>query len=239
MPATDYPLSGKHHLLSPARSATRIDLVAAAAGEKLAKKENPGTRARYAGLDYANCAPCHRDAHAGKFGGTCAECHTTAGFQQIVGNKFDHAQTDYPLTGRHAHVACARCHTSGDMTAPVAHAACRDCHKDAHAGQFAQRIDGDACESCHSTAGFVPARYGVDEHAQSKYPLTGSHLAVPCISCHAPAPGQTTARFAYTDTRCQSCHQDEHSGQLDIWIAKNGCEFCHDHRYLAPHLVRP
>jgi hypothetical protein len=223
---TDFPLTGKHQVTACVKCHP-FEAAGEASGNRIGKANANGQTARYSGLDYANCAPCHRDVHAGKFGQGCTDCHTTAGFQQIVGNKFDHAVTDYPLTGRHQRVACAKCHTSGDMTRKVAHAACRDCHKDEHGGQLAKRADGGACESCHTTDGYRPVRYGADEHAASRYPLTGSHLAVPCNGCHTPPPGQTGPRFAYAETRCQSCHRDAHNGQLDLWVSKNGCEFCH------------
>ncbi len=224
---TDYPLTGKH-VIAACVKCHPLEETAAPATDRIRKSNHPGVTARYSGLEYANCTPCHHDAHKGKFGGNCAECHTTAGLHQIVGDKFDHSKTNYPLTGKHLRVSCAKCHTSGDTTSPVAHGACRDCHKDEHTGQFAQRADGGACESCHSTEGYLPPRYGLDEHAKSRYALTGSHRAVACVACHSTAPGQTSPRFTFADTRCQGCHKDAHDGQLDIWISKSGCEFCHN-----------
>jgi hypothetical protein len=224
-----YALTGKHQQVDCIKC--HPPLSAADGGSTGAKIRKPGDSSFYTkfkGLDFANCTPCHQDAHNGKFGVNCTECHNVSGFRNITGGKFDHSKTKYALEGKHANVICTKCHKSGDMTVPLAHAACKDCHKDEHSGQFAARADKGACESCHSVQTYEPPRYGIDEHQTSKYPLTGSHLAVPCMECHKPLPNTTNANFTFADTRCKSCHKDPHGGQLDIWIDKNGCEFCHN-----------
>jgi hypothetical protein len=92
-------------------------------------------------------------------------------------------------------------------------------------------------------SGFTPARFGVDEHRATAYPLDGSHLAVPCNACHGPVtaselrripgsrvpPGASgrSARFRFPSVRCASCHRDPHRGEVDAWIRKGGCEACH------------
>jgi nitrate/TMAO reductase-like tetraheme cytochrome c subunit len=40
--------------------------------------------------------------------------------------------------------------------------------------------------------------------------------------------GATSAKFKFDDLTCKGCHKDAHEGQLDLWIAKGGCEFCHN-----------
>jgi hypothetical protein len=116
------------------------------------------------------------------------------------------------------------------MTAALEHDNCSDCHEDEHRGQLADRADGGACDACHTVQGFMPPTYSIRDHQQSDYPLTGSHRAVPCFLCHTQqtAPdGETYAKLSFESTSCRSCHEDIHQGQLDLWIEKEGCAFCH------------
>ena len=67
-------------------------------------------------------------------------------------------------------------------------------------------------------------------HNRTKYPLTGSHLAVPCLSCHkriATASNIETIQFRYESTRCNKCHENPHRREVDKYIAKGECEYCH------------
>ena len=185
---------------------------------------------RFAGTPFATCASCHRDPHAGRLGAECTACHTTAGFAQVAPGKFDHARTRFPLRGRHAAVACASCHRSGQPRA-MAHARCADCHADRHAGQLA-----GTCESCHDVDGFVPARFTPEDHAKTGHPLQGAHLAVPCDACHrevptAAIPGAAlrgapvrTEQFRFASTGCAACHADPHGGKTARF---GGCDGCH------------
>ena len=59
------------------------------------------------------CDACHKDYHAGQFAETggrtdCAKCHGPAAWKDL---RFDHAtMSRFPLTGKHAALACDRCH---------------------------------------------------------------------------------------------------------------------------------
>jgi hypothetical protein len=105
-----------------------------------------------------------------------------------------------------------------------------DCHKDPHGGRFIGKDQYGDCSACHSLEGFSPAHFSLLQHAQSKFPLTEAHLAVPCIACHSrvqtPEGGETTL-FEFADTRCKTCHKDPHQHQVDRWIQTGGCEICH------------
>ena len=104
------------------------------------------------------CAACHFDEHRGQLGSECQRCHGEDGWKPAP--RFAHARTSYPLEGKHATVACARCHRSEPepappaaapgQTAPVSRAAfvrykglpfqaCTDCHKDPHQGGSGRR----------------------------------------------------------------------------------------------------
>jgi hypothetical protein len=227
---TQYRLTGKHRDLACAKCHLLQAVPAGANPKKIGKKQDKGLYAKYSNLNFANCTPCHRDVHNGKFGIECQKCHVTGNFKDIQGQGFDHNLTDFPLKGAHAGVLCNKCHVPGDMMAHIPHSACRDCHQDTHRGQFAARPDSGACEQCHTVQGFLPSTFDVTDHQVSTYPLTGSHLAVPCNLCHiivADAEGATYTQFQFPDTKCQTCHKDIHHGQTDRWTAERGCEFCH------------
>jgi hypothetical protein len=110
------------------------------------------------------------------------------------------------------------------------HAACTDCHADAHAGQLAKRADGGRCESCHDVSGFRPARYSVEDHSKTSFPLEGAHLAVACDQCHEPrtaGTGKAAAPLRFAHARCADCHKDPHRGEVARFVAAGGCESCH------------
>jgi hypothetical protein len=224
-----YTLTGKHAVVACEKCHALVPIPAETPTQRISKKERVGFYTRYSGLAYAQCSDCHRDPHDGRFGPTCNHCHDTEGFNVVKTGAFDHSKTNYPLLGKHAAVACGKCHKSGRMTDPLAYAICKNCHQEAHDNQFAQRTSGGACEDCHTVQGYVPSTYGIEQHAASKYPLTGSHLAVPCNACHKTkeTPRGRTANFTFAQTTCQTCHEDAHHGQLDHWVKDKGCEFCH------------
>lgn len=226
---TDFALTGSHtstacnecHPAQPQQPATGL---IAAPGED-------GTRSQFSDIRHNSCSACHDDVHNGRFGADCERCHSTSSFREVsIAGGFDHTRTDFPLEGRHVEVECADCHTSGKMTDPLAYENCSDCHEDAHFGQFADRADGGRCESCHTVEGFAPPQYTFADHQQSDYPLTGSHMAVPCNLCHQVImadDGTEYRDFEMTYADCGDCHDDVHQGQLDIWVNREGCDFCH------------
>jgi len=63
------------------------------------------------------------------------------------------------------------------------------------------------------------------DHAPTGYPLTGTHLSVPCASCHI------NSRFKNTPTRCFGCHNAINFPGLGSVFAHpattNYCEGCH------------
>ena len=170
-----------------------------------------------------DCYACHAedDAHEGQYGQDCAGCHTTEDWQQAT---FDHAQTAFPLTGRHAGVDCRDCHTGGVFQGTPQD--CYACHAedDAHEGQY-----GQDCAGCHTTEDWQQATF---DHAQTAFPLTGRHTGVNCRDCHTGGVFQGTSRD------CRGCHEDPvfHLGLLGV-----ECDTCHTTdgwtpaRYDRPH----
>jgi hypothetical protein len=184
---------------------------------------------QFTGLSFAQCNACHTDTHKGKLGDNCSSCHTSEGWKIVNTVNFDHSKTRYPLEGRHLAVDCGKCHGEGQAKQGLKFSSCRDCHSDYHRGEFARRASKGNCEECHTVKGYVPAQFTMAQHDQTRYPLRGSHLAVPCLACHKPAVERGTAvlSFAYASTLCQACHKDPHRGQVDKLVAVDGCELCH------------
>jgi hypothetical protein len=98
---------------------------------------------RYRPLETA-CAGCHADPHAGQLaaGGRtdCARCH---GAEDWKKTRFAHAPpfTTYQLEGKHARVACEKCHPAVPVGRGVEvrrykplPTACEACHQDFHHG---------------------------------------------------------------------------------------------------------
>jgi len=185
---------------------------------------------QFTGLVTNGCRSCHTDPHRGAFREaglteSCDRCHNTSGWKNSrPALRFDHSVTKFPLTGKHAERACADCHKGSDFHRPIAHDQCQDCHTSPHGSQFTARAAGSDCESCHSVAGFKPARFDRDAHRQSAFPLEGKHAAVECAKCHVPAGRDTVYRTG--KLVCSACHEDRHAGQFEARYG-NQCQFCH------------
>ena len=89
----------------------------------------------------------------------------------------------------------------------VKHDRCTDCHKDPHPGPPARVAEAGRCERCHDVNGFRPARFGLEEHAKTGYPLAGAHLAVACDACHRPAAAGAAERRAGPALRLDTVHR--------------------------------
>ena len=195
---------------------------------------------------FAKCMDCHKDAHKGQFlsrasGGECAECHTVNGFKPSTFTVKEHATTKYPLEGRHVQVTCDKCHVprgrKGEETLfKITQTQCKDCHEDIHKGQFAGAPHQNRCETCHNLQGFKPAQFALGRHKDTRFPLTGAHLAVLCSECHKPVPAGSAVpvKYKFEDRSCTGCHNDPHKGQFrERMEAKRsdgtmaGCEACH------------
>lgn len=196
-------------------------------------------------IPFNQCADCHKpDPHSGQFakradGGKCESCHTVEGFKPSRFGVPEHKETAYPLEGKHASVACAKCHIpAGKETQyKVRFAACTDCHKDAHANQFAAAPHNNRCERCHTVNSFRPSTFALAAHKLTRFQLVGAHVAVPCADCHKSEKTNGTsavAGFRFSSLACTQCHTDPHKGQFaDRMAQKNtsrspaGCEACH------------
>ncbi len=202
-------------------------------------------------IKFALCVDCHKDEHEGQFAGApwsnrCEQCHTGATFETTNYTLAKHQKSRWPLTGGHEAVACNECHKPpvGSKVA-VYHfkqLACTACHEDIHKGEFAERMakpDGAGkpmgCEACHTTKEW--AELSKFDHAQTKFPLEGSHRAVACAECHKPPQMELTllhVQFAAAPTVCSECHENPHSDQFGA--RGIDCAGCHNSNKWRPSL---
>ena len=188
------------------------------------------SNAGWVGLE-TTCASCHGedDAHRNDLGRQCADCHDSRSWDRAPG--FDHDKSVYPLTGRHADVACAKCHETPRLPVrtnekgervgtfkPVPYRECSSCHADPHKGALSAK-----CGSCHVTRGFGVIDKSDFDHQVTKYPLRGRHASVKCESCHGAGLANRTPAFG----TCASCHADVHRGEATLAGAKVDCASCH------------
>ena len=194
---TDHPLLGAHQ--STACASCHV--------ADVARRDAPN-----------DCIGCHRDddAHNGALSEDCAKCHDET---RWTTTRFDHDETDYPLTGAHEKAPCVGCHVGARYEdTPTT---CVSCHAidDAHDGRF-----GKDCASCHDTAGW--AKKGFDHERESGFPLVGAHAKTACATCHRQPPGE---RELPED--CSGCHasEDVHAGRFGTT-----CDDCHDSTRWSP-----
>lgn len=246
---TEYPLRGKH---------AKVKCAGCHPSEKdLEPHGFPGPKSetylRFAPLEHRTCLDCHKDPHEGRFGLRCQSCHTVEGWHVVrnaTGERAFHEKTRFPLKGAHLDVDCVACH--GPFPRQKAkfkglpHDTCGACHADAHEGQLTVNGKSPDCAACHTDQGFVPAKYGLPEHARTRYPLEGAHQVVPCAGCHEQTPALrakipkpvlaelkkrkrqelfSNAQFDYVKPldRCETCHDDVHQAQFK----GVRCETCH------------
>jgi hypothetical protein len=227
-----WPLAGKH---------AAVECRVCHASKHVSEEMMPLLRNRsrdtpWVGLD-TGCRGCHEDVHRGSLGSDCARCHDERGWRPAHG--FDHAQTAFALTGKHATVACASCHEAAHLKLakdskgravplykPLPHDECGVCHADPHKGSF-----GAACSRCHVTQGFDRIEATRFDHDRTRYPLRGAHARVKCATCHdeKTAWGKKPPFAA-----CGGCHRDAHGGQTTVAGKATDCAACHGVDAFAP-----
>jgi hypothetical protein len=188
------------------------------------------------------CADCHNpDPHDGQFltrsdGGRCDSCHSLDSFKPAKYSVADHNATAFPLRAKHSKLSCAKCHVpAGRATIfKIKASRCADCHQDVHHNQFAAAPYFNRCARCHNEGTFHSAAFDLARHQQTRFVLTGGHVAVACIDCHRAAANGHNASFRFDNLSCTTCHADPHKGQfadrmraLDPTGRAQGCEACH------------
>lgn len=189
---------------------------------------------RYRRLAFGRCIDCHEDKHRGEFAkaqaGECKPCHTTDGFRPTLFGIPAHAQTKFPLVGKHAAAACSACHTAPKprLDLRVSKQACADCHANPHGDQFAAEMRQGGCAHCHDPRGWDSPKI---DH--STWPLTGAHATTRCERCHTPSDEDRKtgkgASYRGVPRSCAGCHDDLHAGQFRTSEPVVGeCDRCHE-----------
>lgn len=184
------------------------------------------------------CMDCHKDigadvrAKAGYHGRlkpqACNECHTdhkgrSAKIAAFDAKRFDHAQTDYLLRGKHVQTECAKCHDAGKKWRE-APSECNACHRkdDVHKGSL-----GPKCADCHTENNWKEAKF---DHSKTRFALEGKHVDTKCGDCH-----RNKADYKDTPRTCVGCHRKDddgakgHKGQFG-----EKCESCHNAKAWKP-----
>jgi hypothetical protein len=178
----------------------------------------------------ATCYGCHQADFTGAtnpnhiaagFPTDCSLCHTTSAWSPST---FNHTSV-FPLTGAHASLACAQCHTNNNYsTLPTT---CFGCHQADWNGTTnpAHTAAGfpTTCDTCHTTTDWTTVNFN---HAlYANYPLTGVHATLTCTQCH------TNNSYTNTPTACYSCHQADFNGTTNPNHVASGfptdCSICH------------
>ena len=167
----------------------------------------------------ATTNPNHSTANFPK---TCETCHTVTAW---VPSTFNHTtSTTFPLAGAHTGVACISCHTNGYTGGTPT--TCVGCHltnyNTATNPAHATNNFSKDCQICHNVTAWQPSTFN---HTTTAFPLTGAHIGVACISCHAN--GYTGG----TPTTCVGCHLTNFNASTNPnhVLAKfsTDCKTCH------------
>ncbi len=178
-----------------------------------------------------NCQSCHTDVHESKLGEDCSSCHTVDGWQ-VFDAVAIHANTDFPIMGRHALLDCGACHQNfprGDLSHTDSR--CVACHQSDYLSVSSPNhvtagFTTD-CETCHQMNAFRPAL--LPDHDVFFPIYSGEHRGEwnDCNTCH-------TDPNNFADFTCLSCHahrqtsmDEEHDGIPGYAYNSPDCYLCH------------
>ena len=159
----------------------------------------------------------------------CLQCHTTNNWEE---NKFDHNNTNFPLTGSHVNATCVDCHSTGFTGTS---GLCVDCHQTnynetTNPGHSSLGLSTN-CEDCHSTGpGWDPALF---PNHNDFYALNGAHAQVAqnCFLCHA-------GNYTNTPNTCFACHTNDYNSASDpnhlLAQFSTDCATCHSESAWSP-----
>ena len=178
------------------------------------KKYPPGTGSENIRFKFSetSCASCHPDPHAGTVNAImknkgCEFCHSVQGWRDV---RFDHGTTAFPLTYKHALLACRECHPvqePGKVKITKLSFFCQDCHKDSHSGQFADiGLTTTRCERCHIPKNWKDTIF--DHNTMADFKLEGAHRDTDCKKCHTQIlmNGVILTRYKPIAHDCTDCH---------------------------------
>jgi len=186
-------------------------------------------------LTYTDCYQCHATDFngttnpnhvTGNFSHNCTECHTTVSWSPAT---FDHATTNFPLTGAHTTATCQSCHVNGNYQ--LTYTDCYQCH----AGDFNGATNPNHvlpgfshdCTLCHTTNTWAPSTFNHDAQYFRIYSGRHNNRWTLCSQCH-----QTPSNFS--DFTCITCHEHRqsdvdprHTGVPGYIYSATSCYNCH------------
>ncbi len=138
----------------------------------------------------------------GQFSHDCLTCHAQTAWHPAT---FNHATTNFPLTGRHAKVQCQDCHVNGNYQ--LQYTDCYPCHvSNFSQPQNPNHVLGNFrhdCTPCHTTTVWIPSTFN---HGNTPFPLVGAHQAVSCNLCHV------NNQYQNLPHTCWDCHATDFNG---------------------------
>ncbi len=176
------------------------------------------------------CIDCHLNDYnsainpnhiTSKFPKDCSLCHNESNWQSAT---FNHNTTSFPLRGGHIGVECNSCHSGGYIGTSTA---CVSCHQKNYNATInpnhtTAKFSTD-CKTCHNVTAWQPSTF--NHNTNTSFPLTGGHVGVDCIKCHASG-------YTGTSTECVSCHQKNYNATINPAHATakfpTNCESCHN-----------
>jgi len=179
----------------------------------------------------AACSSCHTDVHQARLGTNCENCHVPVSWS-VFDPLQAHANTTFPLIGKHARLDCASCHyreIEGEFLRLSSD--CVSCHRDEYqttTNPVHTDIGfGVRCEDCHSLFSWQPAFFSAHD---GYFPIfSGEHSGAwdSCADCHL-------VQGNYTEFSCLDCHKhrktkmdDEHREESGYEYDSQACYNCH------------
>ncbi|MFQ5823039.1 MAG: hypothetical protein ACE5JB_03190 [bacterium] len=179
----------------------------------------------------SNCISCHQDVHQAKMGGDCERCHTVQGWE-IFNVEEIHANSRFPLLGRHTLVDCWSCHQNqqqGDFALLTTD--CISCHQQEYLETENPNHVANSfsilCQECHDMNDWPPAFF---PNHDALFPIfSGEHDGAwsDCMDCH-----RNSATFQ--EFSCLNCHEhrqsimdEKHRGLSGYAYESNACWSCH------------
>ncbi|MBZ0179861.1 MAG: hypothetical protein K8F36_11255 [Melioribacteraceae bacterium] len=147
----------------------------------------------------------------------CFACHPTGSGDE----SFNHANSNFPLTGAHRIIDCFECHSNGYANTPIF---CNECHNDDYTDSLNPNHTAaglpQECETCHNTDAWTPSNFN---HSSTGFELIGLHSSIQqCSDCHLG----TTQN---TPLICFECHNEEYNTAPEhvSQAYPTECEMCH------------
>jgi hypothetical protein len=184
------------------------------------------------------CMDCHKDVgqdmrertgyHGRLKPQACRSCHTDhkgrdARIAEFDPQRFDHAQSDYPLRGKHAKAECTKCHEPKKKYRQAVQE-CNACHRkdDVHKGTL-----GVQCADCHTENDWKQAKF---DHDKTRFVLRDKHAAAQCTACHKKG-----SDYKEAPRTCIGCHRKEDdSAKGHKGLYGERCDSCHGAKAWKP-----